>query len=121
MINRHWPSSLPTLSTLIKPGEEQSMRLTSEEITVITDAIHQAFGQQARVWLFGSRVDDSKKGGDIDLLVEPPADCDNLLDKKLKALVAIQLKLGEQKIDLVIANNPDRLIEQEARKTGVEL
>ena len=97
------------------------MRLTPEEVTAITEAIHQSFGQQARVWLFGSRVDDNKKGGDIDLLVEPPSGCGELLDKKLQALAKIQMKLGEQKIDLVIASNPDRLIEQEARKTGIEL
>ena len=97
------------------------MRLSPEEVTVITKAIRQAFGQQARVWLFGSRVDDNKKGGDIDLLVEPPSGCDELLDKKLQALAKIQMQLGEQKIDMVIASNSDRLIEQEARKTGVEL
>ena len=97
------------------------MRLSSEEVTVITEAIRQAFGSQARVWLFGSRVQDNKKGGDIDLLVEPPSGCDEPLDKKLQALAKIQTQLGEQKIDLVIASNPDRLIEQEARKTGVEL
>lgn len=97
------------------------MRLTPEEVTAIKAAVQQAFGRQARVWLFGSRVDDSKKGGDIDLLVEAPEGCAGLLDKKLQVLSTLMLALGEQKIDLVLARDPSRLIEQEARTKGIEL
>ena len=28
-------------------------------------------GQQSRIWLFGSRADDSRRGGDVDFYVEP--------------------------------------------------
>lgn len=97
------------------------MRLSSDEVNVIKAAVRRAFGEQARVWLFGSRVDDRKRGGDIDLLVLPPDDCEGLLDKKLQVLSTLMLSMGEQKIDLVLARDASRLIEQEARKNGIEL
>jgi predicted nucleotidyltransferase len=48
------------------------MRVSAEQQQIIVDAVHQLFGQQGRVRLFGSRVDDRGKGGDLDLLVELP-------------------------------------------------
>ena len=47
------------------------MRLTTDQIQAIRDAASSTFGDKAAVWLFGSRVDDAKKGGDIDVLVRP--------------------------------------------------
>ena len=44
------------------------MRITEHEMNVIIEAVKNA-DQEARVWLFGSRVDDSKKGGDIDIAI----------------------------------------------------
>ncbi len=44
------------------------MRLKSYEISVIKDCI-EALDKDARIYLFGSRTDNEKKGGDIDLLV----------------------------------------------------
>ena len=46
------------------------MRLTDHEVVAIKAAAHQAFGETAVVRLFGSRVDDSLRGGDIDLHIE---------------------------------------------------
>ena len=44
------------------------MRLTEFEVDAIKECIYQ-FDPDAKIILFGSRVDDTKKGGDIDLLV----------------------------------------------------
>jgi len=77
------------------------MRLTEHQRKVIREVSDEIFGSNVVVKLFGSRVDDSLKGGDIDLLIE--SDCP-IAEQGLKAakLVArIQRRLGDQKIDLM--------------------
>ena len=49
------------------------MRLTPDQTRIILSCVHQQFGADARVKLFGSRLDDSLRGGDVDLLVETAA------------------------------------------------
>ena len=44
------------------------MRLTVNEITLLKEKLA-LLSREAKLYLFGSRVDDSKRGGDIDLLV----------------------------------------------------
>ena len=44
----------------------KKMRLTQQQQAAIRSASAEVFGQDVRVWLFGSRVDDGKKGGDIE-------------------------------------------------------
>ena len=46
------------------------MRLEPEEVAAIKAAARHAFGADAVVRLFGSRVDDSLRGGDIDARIE---------------------------------------------------
>jgi hypothetical protein len=69
--------------------------------------------------LFGSRVDNAKKGGDIDLYIKTEAGND--FSHKIKFLVALEQQMGEQKIDVVFAQDKNRPIEQQALSTGVLL
>ena len=46
------------------------MRVTPEQIATIIQATRSIAGQDANVWLYGSRLDDSRRGGDLDLLIE---------------------------------------------------
>jgi predicted nucleotidyltransferase len=74
------------------------MRLTEKEKDNLLNAIRY-WDADAKVYLFGSRTDDLKKGGDIDLAV-----CSSRIG--LKEKIDIKLKFfeefGEQKIDLII-------------------
>ncbi len=45
-----------------------AIRLATEETKTISDTIY-GFDKNAAIFLFGSRTDESKKGGDIDLLI----------------------------------------------------
>lgn len=96
------------------------MRLTTQEQKGIKHCVSEVFGKKTRVYLFGSRVDDHKKGGDIDLLIESD-NTEAQFEKKVKLLGLLHDFLGEQKIDIVIAYDKTRLVEQEARKTGILL
>ena len=80
------------------------------------------YSEKVIFFLFGSRVDDTRKGGDIDLYLDP-ANCDycNIYEQKLQFLVQLQEKIGLQKIDVVLHENRERPIEQEAIKNGVKL
>ena len=77
------------------------MRLTDKEQSAIREVICKA-DPDAKVWLFGSRADDNAKGGDIDLLIL--SDTLSIADKS-KIRLALYKKIGEQKIDLVIAED----------------
>ena len=80
------------------------MRLKSHEVVAIKRVITQ-FDSDAAIYLYGSRVDDDKKGGDIDILVLSKNI--SFLDK-LKIKVTLYAELGEQKIDLLIAENASK-------------
>jgi len=95
------------------------MRLSKEYINVIKNAFNEVF-KDGEIYLFGSRVDNNKKGGDIDLYLILK-DKSNLFEKKIKFLAKIKKILGEQKIDVVFNKDSNRLIEKEAKKWGVKL
>ena len=96
------------------------MRLSDFEIKSIKEVAKKKFGENVKITLFGSRVDDTKRGGDIDLYIETSKK-ENIYKRKIKFLVDLELKIGEQKIDVIISKDKSRLIEQEAIKNGIEL
>jgi len=91
------------------------MRLSQEQIDVLKNKLT-ILSAQAKLYLFGSRVDDTKRGGDIDLLVVS----DTLTKKDLRALrIEFFKKFGEQKLDIILDNgsftNPfNKLVFQKA-------
>jgi predicted nucleotidyltransferase len=99
------------------------MRLSTDQIQAIRQAANATFGENTAVWLFGSRADDSKRGGDIDLLVRPTAAAaEQPFAKKIKMLSLLERQLGERKIDLVIEQPDDpRPIVMVAHTTGIQI
>ncbi len=97
---------------------KKKVRLSLEEIKIIKDIIKK-YDENAKVILFGSRVDLNKKGGDIDLLIiSKKIDLKKILDIKADFFIYF----GDRKIDLIVTDN----IEQNsfykfAFQSGVEL
>jgi predicted nucleotidyltransferase len=101
------------------------MRLTAFQIQIICESAEKNFGKDSQVWLFGSRVNDQTKGGDIDLYIEPQIqNSSDLITAKLRFLRDIHKQLGEQKIDVVLrraTSSVDLPVYRIAKQTGILL
>jgi len=95
------------------------MRLTDYQIQAIRQLACQVAGNQSRVRVFGSRLDDTAQGGDLDLMLELTEPVDN------PALMSAQVSrvMHGRKVDVLLsAPNLKRLpIHEIAFKEGVEL
>lgn len=96
------------------------MRLTTHEREVIRRLGLRHFGHPPR--LFGSRLDDGRRGGDIDLLISSDLPPGPAARRRLDLLVDLWLELGERKIDIVLDDGASATpIVERARREGVEL
>jgi len=99
------------------------MRIPPNYQTTITETAVKVFGAGASVWLFGSRLDDAAKGGDVDLLIklESPTADKAVLAARYNSL--LQMKLGLQKFDILVIDpsTPLKQIHQQALSKGVRL
>lgn len=82
------------------------MRLSEAEVAGLIASCQAILGEQSfELYLFGSRVDESKRGGDIDLLLVVDEEALPLLRlTKHKLLYEIKSRLGEQRIDLILSS-----------------
>jgi predicted nucleotidyltransferase len=99
------------------------MRLSEDERRIVREAVAQRFGPEASVLLFGSRVDDHRRGGDIDLLVEVPSTPDDPLAAAVALEIDVMRRLGERRIDILMAypGDEERPVHRIARRTGLPL
>ena len=101
------------------------MRLTPSEQQRIIHTFHEHFGKADHLWLFGSRVDDKKRGGDIDLYIQTPEEnYTKLMKQRRDFIIALEDRIGEQKIDVVIHQLKDKTdlpIYHVAQKMGILL
>jgi len=97
------------------------MRLKEQEKSAIIEAIHSE-DSTADIYLFGSRLDDARKGGDIDLYVETDIR-EKLLNHKARMLRKIWEHIGVQRIDIILKTRgaPLNAIHHIAKKTGIRL
>ena len=101
------------------------MRLSKSEIEIIKTVAHEIWGNATNIYLFGSRLDDSKKGGDIDLYVHLNGiqDPKKIMLQKAEFLCKLDILLGEQKIDLLVQTNYNNHLPiiKTAQNTGITL
>jgi len=98
------------------------MRLLDKEVDIIKKTFKTMF-DNGNIYLFGSRVDDTKNGGDIDLFldIKDNIDKEEILERKINFLIALKDKIGDQKIDVVVSTGENNPIEIEVLKKGVKL
>ena len=96
------------------------MRLLASDIKIIKESIYN-YITDATIMLFGSRVDDTKKGGDIDIFVQTNKNV--TLKEQIKILTTMELQGILRKVDLVIEmpNSKKLSIFQTAKEEGILL
>ncbi len=99
------------------------MRLTPKQIEMIRNTAQLVFGDIARVTLFGSRIDDQTKGGDVDLMVEVPNIVDEpaLMGARVASRVSRAMNGRWDDVILKAPNLKNQPIHEIATRTGVIL
>lgn len=98
------------------------MRIDNKTLNIIKKLSTEYFGEDCEVRIFGSRVDDLRRGGDIDIYIETSKDID--LETKAGFLKDLKLAIGEQRIDLLVQKRGRPLkdsIYEYAKTTGVKI
>ncbi len=99
------------------------MRISQQQSIQIKKIAQQKMGANAIVWLFGSRVDDNAKGGDIDLLIETDQSvAESVLIAASIATKVMRLFNGRKTDVIIQAPNLKHLpIHDIAQQTGIKL
>lgn len=99
------------------------MRLNEAQRRAIVETAKEHFGDDVRVVLFGSRVDDQARGGDIDLLIKTTEAAERARTRKIPFLVALKRRIGDRKVDVVVQSDggPASRVAEVAEQEGVEL
>lgn len=101
----------------------QKVRLTEMQLNAICNAFKTSFLKEDHLWLFGSRVDLHKRGGDIDLYIETNLDVNQVLSAKLVFMRKLFKEFDERKIDVVVRykDAKEQAIYQQAIASGVQI
>ena len=103
------------------------MRITDNQRRRVKEAVARRFGEDAALRLFGSRVDDARRGGDYDFYLETVLDdAAEITRRKLELLAELHAspEFEGEKIDLVIVSplhSEERSIDRVAKREGIVL
>lgn len=99
------------------------MRLTSAQVDFIKSTARAVVGEGARVVLFGSRVSDEAKGGDVDLLVEFASPLDEPAVVSARMASRISRAMHGRKVDVLLKapNLQEQPVHRVALRQGVVL
>ena len=96
------------------------MRVSNYLKDVILEATQKSFGN-CEVILFGSRTDDSKKGGDFDIAIKTNLSKEEFKKAKVQFFKQLILKDLNLPIDLIAYNHTNELLKKEIDSKGVKL
>ncbi len=97
------------------------MRLSKRLLKIIKEALNHSF-QNLEVYLFGSRIDDSKIGGDIDLAVKTSMNTKEFRKQKTKFITFLFSHGYDLKIDIVqFSSKTDKLLFEEIKSTAIKI
>ena len=96
------------------------MRLSKKTIKILQDNIKKSFGE-VNIYLFGSRTDDTKKGGDIDIAIDTSLSRQEFRKKRALFLAHLIRLDFDYDIDVVNYNTNDELLYNEIRESSVKL
>lgn len=100
-----------------------SVRIGERELRSIKSTAEEIFGTDCEVYIFGSRVDPTKRGGDIDIYIKTKLK-NQIVLRKAQFLAKLKSQIGDQKIDLVveeIENSESDPIYDVARERGIKI
>ena len=99
------------------------MRLNDKIREIIKADVANQLGPDAVVRLFGSRVNDTQRGGDIDLLVESKLPLEHRIQAECKLAAKLFIRLGGCKVDVLIKDPtmPSQLVHEQAITHGIIL
>ncbi len=103
------------------------MRLSPAQLDLLRRTALRRFGANSALWLFGSRLRDDLRGGDIDVYIETPeCNADQLIDSRLRFLADLHdtPEFEGERIDVVIKSplhQEELAVHRVARAQGVRL
>ena len=83
----------------------QCLRLSEHDKQAIRSVCAEIAGTDARVQLFGSRVRDDLRGGDIDLWIDLPVTNPDKFGLSVRLGTQLQWLIGERKIDILVIDD----------------
>ena len=92
------------------------MRLTPRERQIIREAGLHHFGVVP--YLFGSRLDDAGRGGDIDLYIPGTWSPHETVLRKIRFCAELRRRLGDRKIDVIVGKKEHSAIHDWAARHG---
>ena len=96
------------------------MRLSKRILYILQENITKSFGN-VNIYLFGSRTDDNKKGGDIDLAIDTNLS-KQAFRKKKSLFLSLLIKIDfDYKIDIVNFNTKDELLSNEIKQNNIKI
>ena len=99
------------------------MRLNAEQQIAIRELTTDLIGPDAHIWLFGSRADDQRRGGDIDVLVEVDRPLDDRVLLATRLAARLERRFQGLPVDVVLKDSItlSQPIHEIAKRTGIPL